>query len=973
MKCLTQTLPMAAMLLLPLWAQPLQAQAQAPRRVYPYYLAPKENPDYARHSVKSPDLSLFNGTIAFTSLRHLTRNYRSDIKQYVDRDRLGNVIWPNYSFLFEDNLDEITDYIASRDLYLFNIWGFVPGSGPGGPWRQFTPPRKALDRFQAKLGDRWLGMDNGEQDGRYIGSYASRQYPGGLDRKEQYLKFHHHFQEMSDILGNRLSTLISLNYGHYYLKEGYYSLVGAETAQGLPNTQIYYSFIRGAGKQYGVSWFGNASVWNRWGYKEYDPQVIRDDDQDYEAGSPWKGTSLSLLKRLMYNHFFYNCVLVGFEGSFYAGGDTLSPVGRIQQNAVKWIRKNGLPGIMHTPVALLNDFFAGWTFPRHLYSRTAYRVWGSVPYDVSDHMTDGILDVIYPGYQDASYYHDERGFLAPTPYGDIADCLLSDAPLWLMRQYPVIVVADEVKNSHELRDKLEAYVQEGGHLVITSGSLRNFDGGLCGLETAGSVAASPSTPVYCMNESYEEADSFAIDILKGEEGCTPIATCGCRPTISAKAFGNGEITVIAVPFGVGKTPRTRTLDVKEDSPLPNPYPLLKHVKAYLASLFQSQALFTANPDLSLVTCVKDRTHYTVILTNSQWKQVPMDLKSNAGRIVSIRELQIPDEASQSEGYVPKVIRGKDLGQHTKTDIAGGGVRVFSIRTTGEGIALMDKSVGTPLVPRCALKLWEPNDLQREILLRPTFFQHHDRVIVDWKYLDRRDGDRLKKEAGWLTQQKVLISVDLASGINLFPDLRIVNNDSAVYAATLSKIKSVIHKMQLIGADELLISSMRPIENNFTTAAFRTSLIETYRQLADLARSAGITLVFRPLPGTMYNDVESSLNVVKEVGRSNFVYAASLSMLSADPERLEKNLDLLQAAGIERVFVAGCRKDLAGKVVDYNYPLSKASSKEELLRILSLLQGKSFYLDAVYSHENEEYDDNKMISRGTGEEEKSRIP
>lgn len=110
---------MAAMLLLPLWAQPLQAQAQAPRRVYPYYLTPKENPDYARHSVKSPDLSLFNGTIAFTSLRHLTRNYRSDIKQYVDRDRLGNVIWPNYSFLFEDNLDEITDYIASRDLYLF--------------------------------------------------------------------------------------------------------------------------------------------------------------------------------------------------------------------------------------------------------------------------------------------------------------------------------------------------------------------------------------------------------------------------------------------------------------------------------------------------------------------------------------------------------------------------------------------------------------------------------------------------------------------------------------------------------------------------------------------------------------------------------------------------------------------------------------------------------------------------------------
>lgn len=958
MRHFIQTIAIVVLMLMSFKTMP--AQAQVTKKVYPYYMIPKENPDYNRHSVKSPDLSLFNGMIAFTSLRNLTGNYRADIRQYVDRDRLGNVIWPNYSFMFEKNVSEITDYLASRNLYLFDLWGFVPGSGPGGPWKQFTAPRKVLDMFQAKLGNRWLGMDNGEQDGRYIGSFASRQYPGGMDRKQQYLKFQHHFQGMSDILGNHLSTLVSLNYGHYYLKEGTYALIGAETAQGLPNTQIYYSFIRGAGKQYGVSWFGNASVWNRWGYKDYDPKTIKDDDNDYNAGSPWKGTSLSLLKRLIYNHFFYNCIMAGFEGSLYANGDTLSPIGRIQQNAVKWIHQNGLPGVMHTPVALLNDFFSGWTFPRHLYSGNAYRVWGSIPYEPSDYMTDGILDVIYPGYQDASYYHDERGFLAPTPYGDIADCLLSDAPLWLMKRYPVIVVADEVRNSHELHDKLEAYVQAGGHLVITSGSLRHFEHGLCGLQVASRSLTCPPSSVNYLQGSYQETDSFRVDALVEGRDCTVLANCQGQPTILEKASGQGKVTVITIPFGVGQTPKVSTVKIKEDSPLPTPYPLLKHVKAYLGHLFGSQALFSANPELSMVTCVKDPTHYTVILTNSQWKQVPMNLKSNVGKILSIKELQIPDESSHAAGYVPKVMRGTPLGVHTKTDIAGGGVRVFSIRTTGKGVTMLGPSVGEPLTRHCALSLRETSDLQKEILLRPTFFQHYNRAVIDWKYIDRRDTERLKEEGDWLKRQQVRISVDLASGINLFPDLRIVNNDPSIYEASIQKIRSIIAKMKLIGADELLLSSMRPIENNFTSEKFDASLIETYRKLADFAKEEGITVVFRPLSGTVHSDVEGSLKVVRDVNKDNFVYAVSLPMLAADREHLQQDLSLLQAAGVGRVFVSGYQKDINDKVVNYNYPLAKTASKAELLHILSSLHGSSYYLDGLYQNENEEYDDGKII-------------
>ena len=163
-------------------------------------------------------------------------------------------------------------------------------------------------------------------------------------------------------------------------------------------------------------------------------------------------------------------------------GDELSPIGLIQRAAGKWLQAAGQPGVMMTPVALLLDFFAGWTFPRHLYTSDVYRVWGNLPYEPGDYLTDGVLDMIYPGYQDSSYFHDESGFIAPTPYGDMADCLLSDAPAWLLARYPLLVVAGELSGGAEIRDKLEAYVEQGGRLILTAGNLAKLPGGLAGIQ-----------------------------------------------------------------------------------------------------------------------------------------------------------------------------------------------------------------------------------------------------------------------------------------------------------------------------------------------------------------------------------------------------------------------------------------------------------------------------------------------------------
>jgi len=129
------------------------------------------------------------------------------------------------------------------------------------------------------------------------------------------------------------------------------------------------------------------------------------------------------LKTLMYSHILYNSMLVGFESSwFYAQPDAaaaaepqaeeakLTPIGLMQRAAGRWMGEVGQPGAMLTPIALMLDFFAGWVFPRHLYTSDVYRVWGNLPYDAGDYLTDGVLDMLYPGYQNSSCFHDESGF-----------------------------------------------------------------------------------------------------------------------------------------------------------------------------------------------------------------------------------------------------------------------------------------------------------------------------------------------------------------------------------------------------------------------------------------------------------------------------------------------------------------------------------------------------------------------------------
>lgn len=873
----------------------LAAGAWGETVVYPHLMDPRIHPDYARRAVQPPSWDDFENQTQFVCLRgfgvvdNKLVGFNEELEKFTVTHDLGRVVWPSYNTVFADNLGDLAQEIKRRNLWLFDPWGYVPGSGPGDYWIQFEVPRATLSMLEETLGARWLGMDVGEQDGRYIGGYASQAFPVGGDRMAQYLNFQRHFEKMGDDLGHRLSTLVSLNYGHYLIKEGTYTTIGAETAQALPNSQVYYAFIRGAGKQYGVPWFGNASVFNRWGWKTYGPPG--------KENGPTKGSSLNLLKRLLYSHILYNCVFVGFENSWF-DGEALSPIGRIQQSAQRWVREHGPVGVMHTPVALLVDFQAGWTFPRHLYTDHTYRVWGNLPYEEGDYFTESVLDLIYPGYQDASYFHDERGFLSPTPYGDIADVLLSDAALWNLRQYPLLIVAGDIAPSEELRDKLTEYVRGGGQVVIT--------------------------------EATRAALGLAI-----ETGVRVIP-------------GPGVVRDASVAFPV---------ENPVDAALARPYRLSPEAQGVLDTALREQVLFEAGEGLSIITCRKGPGEYTLGVINNTLAPMPFKITSHCGEIVAMKECALDTSERGAVGEFPEGFEsaaGQAVDPHS---IPAAGLRLFDVTVKEAGVVELAKAAPVAAPKDRALSLGNPVSIKEELLRRPTFFEHYDGVLVDWKYLDGRDSAALAHESGWLNRQGVRIYVDLRSGINLYPDLRLTNNDEKPYAESIARIVALMDKMAAFGAKDLLLCLHRQPENSFTIEQTRASFAGALKALGAEGAKHGITLLLAQ-SSKFAAGITESADFVRDAAMENIRLAPSLALLLQQghtPASLPADIAPLSSLWL----VAAPGLDHNGRLFTASQPAQAAAESfgawRDFLRTLPVA------FDAAYEDKDAEYRDARLLA------------
>lgn len=83
----------------------------------------------------------------------------------------------------------------------------------------------------------------------------------------------------------------------------------------------------------------------------------------------------------------------------------------------------------------------------------------------------------------------------------------------------------------------------------------------------------------------------------------------------------------------------------------------------------------------------------------------------------------------------------------------------------------------------------------------------DSVVVDYKYIESRTATAIAEEGRWLFMRNISVIVDFTSGINLYPDLRLVKNAVDEYERSMARIYDVLTKMTtLVNASTATASS-----------------------------------------------------------------------------------------------------------------------------------------------------------------------
>ena len=472
--------------------------------------------------------------------------------------------------------------------------------------------------------------------------------------------------------------------------------------------------------------------------------------------------------------------------------------------------ENNELGTHITTVAVVADFMTGFAPPRNLYSQVAYRVWGTIPFASGDFWLSNLLDFFYPGYSGASYYHNETGFSTPTPYGDTVDVLLSDCALDILSRYTVVFVATPIISAKaEVAAKLEAYVKAGGHVVLNADALASLPGFVgmslddssssCSAVAAGSQA---SVTVDGKTTHVQETRALRVCPVTGADSYTAVATAGSKNlAYSTGAAFKGSVLVLATS---GMSADAVVTELKSpttpDTELPNPYPIADHAHALLDGLMSSQTAFTAGDGLTVVVNRVEALKYLVAVSNPALEELPFKIQSNIGTVSSIDEIELQDKglgpsliAKNVTGYTPP--GQHSLGTSTASTIAGLDQRIFRVTLSDESAKLLPTIAPAASPSKIALPLPDSSDLTDDIMLRSTFKQHFDAVVLDWTYVERRTTAELQRQGRWAFMRNISLLVDFTSGLNLYPDLRLCNN-SIQYAQSVARITSVLHKMSI---------------------------------------------------------------------------------------------------------------------------------------------------------------------------------
>jgi hypothetical protein len=511
-----------------------------------------------------------------------------------------------------DGLEQQVTAVRDKGLFLFDIWGYVPNN-EAGPTPQVAPEHHEL--LTRVMGDRFTGYDNGEQDGRYIGGYADR---GDFnDRIGGWQDFVRWDEAICADNMNYMNATGSLNFSHYYGDRGD-RMLGLETAQGLPSDTLLFAFLRGASKQYGRLTYQATSIWNRYGYRYYH-QRQTEGGGGYGAG-PNKGASLSLHKRLFLESYTGGDSIVGTETSQFTadtlenGAPELSPLGAQHLALKEFSDAHPDRGVLFTPIAFMMDFYHGWNPPRHLYRGDKYKIWGKLPYEKGDYQADALFRLVWPTYEDCSYFRDERGFLTPTPFGDIFDVVTNRCLPEILKQYSAVMLLGEVELAPDVVAKLSDFARGGGDLLLDAPRAKLLPAELTGLGF-GDEASATTTARQGGEAFAEQPYTYTQVTLRGAEPL--LVNEAGDAVLTVNTAGKGRVIVCAADFWLTDQLAYARPELVNMEP---PYLLLEGVRAVLSDYFGSFCPVQTEPGgLKMrVNCFEgDPNRLLICLTNNE--------------------------------------------------------------------------------------------------------------------------------------------------------------------------------------------------------------------------------------------------------------------------------------------------------------------------------------------------------------------
>lgn len=778
--------------------------------LYPYLVEPKEYPEFYRRPYPAISWSDFDYQTQFV----VGRNVPIDSTEIATVK--GKVYRPSLAFMRDMDFTAKLQFLSKNDLILHNIGGYGPGSPYPlhGGFGEYIVPEWQIEQIKKYLGNRFTGFDVGEQDGRFNFTYRNIIEPYISDRKYQYLVSQPYFDRVAADQGNWCSALSVLWYWHPILKEGYTVLAGSETQNKITNGQVQYMHLRGAGKQYGILWYGDVSVFDSWGCKIYD------DKNGYENVN--KGGSLSLFKRSYYTQYMYNSTILSMEhgwceGTWATNKGNLSPIGIMHDDCVDFVYKYGQPGVMVTQIALLNDFYSGWMPASHIAS--SFRVWNGMPYEAGDYLTDALVNMFYPNYDRSGFFHDETGAMCATPFGENVDALMSDARVEIMSQYPVMVAAGDLfSGGKELSDKITTYVKQGGTFVVTAKNAARLwpEWGISEIEEL--VPA--GTKVQIGEEQIVEDSTFKIYRSNLNTNVHALACIGNVPIVLIKKMGKGQIILSLTEYGLN----TKSYSVKNppswfknefDIYLERPYRLLNHFKFVLESVFSSVSLFSVGKDLGYIVNYLGNGKYRLAIYNNTWESLPFKIESNIGEIKSIKELSTGRKLFQLSGYWPHGIIGEMNGKDDASNIYGGDIRLFDVEVDQSTVTIKKKILQKNLAVDTYLAIDNMLFLKEKIRRMPTFFDYFDGVAVAGKSILQMDIEALKRQNEWYALQSLDIAVDLRNEFN--SGYWTFDEQNSNHQRTKDDLKQISEKMGVLFGKHLL----------FIPEAFRSQCPEEY--------------------------------------------------------------------------------------------------------------------------------------------------